>query len=352
MTETNRNIAPNLTDREQEILRSIVNMYILHGSPVGSRKISKHIESLYQISPATARNIMADLEEMELIGHPHTSAGRVPTDKGYRYYVDYLMKIESLNQNEMDYFKALKGESSESEEVLKKASKLLGLLSHNLALVRIPKIKELKIKKIEIIKLSSTHILFVLALDSNIVRTLTVEAQFEVEDKFLHRITDYINEKVSGRNLSQIRENFSSIIHSYENSDSSLIRLFINSLDKILYSGSDDDKVLTSGTNNLLNYPEFEDISRVKSIIELVENKDVIIHLLDSLGEKGGDSDTKIIIGSEIEDKIFTDYSLIISNYKLGDAGGVIGLIGPKRMQYNRLLPLVDMVSKLLTEGN
>lgn len=337
----------NLNERERAILRSIVNLYIANASPVGSRKLSKFIEHNLSISPATIRNVMGDLEEMELVTHPHTSAGRIPTDKGYRFYVDYLMQMERISDQEQQVISAISDDGKDSDSILKETSKLLGILSKYLAVVRIPTVKDIKVKKIELIKLSSTHILVVLALESNVVNTVTLEARFEVEDSHLEKIASAINERIAGRDIKELKNSFPEMLADIELSEKPLIRLFVDSVDKIFDLKSVNNKLFTSGTQNLLELPEFEDIARVKSIIELVENEDIIIHLLDNMPER---NDMQVYIGSEIGDQQLSDYSMIISNYSLGESGsGSIGLIGPKRMQYNKMLPLVKIVSELLS---
>ncbi|MEZ4725243.1 MAG: heat-inducible transcriptional repressor HrcA [Candidatus Kapaibacterium sp.] len=341
------NIDLKLNERERAILRSIVNLYIANASPVGSRKLSKFIEHNLSISPATIRNVMVDLEEMELVTHPHTSAGRIPTDKGYRFYVDYLMQMEKISEQEQQVINSIADDGKDSDSILKETSKLLGILSKYLAVVRIPTVKEIKVRKLELIKLSSTHILVVLALESNIVNTVTLEARFEVEDGHLEQIARAINERIVGRNINDLKTSFPEIMTDIELSEKPLIRLFVDSVDKIFNLKSVNNKLFTSGTQNLLELPEFEDIARVKSIIELVENEDIIIHLLDNMPEQ---NDMQVYIGSEIGDKQLSDYSMIVSNYNLADSGsGAIGLIGPKRMQYNKMLPLVKIVSELLS---
>jgi len=337
-----------LSTRERAILRSVVNLYIANAAPVGSRKLSKFLEKNLSLSPATIRNVMVDLEERELITHPHTSAGRIPTDKGYRFYVDYLMQMESLSKGEHLALSNLVKENKASDTALKETSKILGILSKYLALVRIPTAKSAIVKKLELIKLSSTHILVVLALESNLVNTVTLEAKFSVEDKHLEEITTSLNDRISGLKLTELQNSFPEIVSDLDVADKPLIRLFVDSVDRIFRMKSEKGELFTSGTQNLLELPEFEDMGKVKSIIELVENEDVIVHLLDNM--PFNDS-MEVLIGEEIGNEKLNDYSMIISNYQFAGSGeGTIGLIGPKRMQYNKMLPLVKIISELLSE--
>lgn len=333
----------DLNLREQDILRSIVNFYILKAVPVGSRKLSKFLEGKLELSAATIRNIMADLEELEYIDHPHTSAGRIPTDKGYRFYVDSLAKIEKLSREEISFVRRL-SEKEIDDKILKEAGNILALISQAIGFVRIPNIQNLKVTKVQLIELSSTRILVVLALDSNLVRHVTLESEFEISDQNLDKISNYLNEKISGRKLSFIQENFAELIENIEEREAPLLRLFVDSVDQIFHPER-EESIITSGAQNLLQYPEFEDLNSARSIIELFENKDLVIHLLDSASDIDS---TKVLIGSESNSEHFKDYSVVLSNYKFGSAEGTIGLIGPKRMNYAKMMSLVQNVSKIL----
>ena len=307
-------IERELSEREREILQKIVHLYILKASPIGSRYLSKVIQDEMKLSPATLRNIMADLEEMDFIRHPHTSAGRIPTDKGYRFYVNNFNKIENLNSQEISTIQNNLSKNSQ-ENILKSASNLLGTLSRYLSIVKLPSFKDYKVVKVEIVELSSSRILIVVALESNFIRTVTLELDFNIESDNLTEITRYINEKVSGRPLSFIKENFRELLSSYESANTPLIRVFTDSVDKIFDSQPPEQRVMISGTKNLLYYPEFEDLSRVRGIIELVESEDIIIHILDKFDEN---SNINVLIGSELETNLLDDYSLIRS--KIGRA--------------------------------
>jgi heat-inducible transcriptional repressor len=335
-----------LNDREQEILRSIVNLYILKAVPVGSRKLSKFLEGKLSLSPASLRNIMSDLEELDYINHPHTSAGRIPTDKGYRFYVDSLKIIEDLTSSEISEVQKLSKMNELSDQVLKDASKLLGSLSKYLSIVSIPKLIDVVVRKIELIALSSNRLLVILELESNIIRTVTLEADFGIDDKNILTLKTYLNERISGKTLGFIRDNFNKIVVDFDAQNSPMIRLFLDFADKIFKDEAAQDKILTSGTQNLISYPEFEDLSKVRSIIELVENKDMVIHLLDEQLSTDG---TKVLIGSETGNELLEDYSIVLSRYRVGSAMGSIGLIGPKRMNYAKMLALVNQVSNILS---
>ncbi len=342
-----KSLDTELNDRDKAILRTIVQLYVLRASPVGSKYLSDYLKEDLKISPATIRNVMAKLEECEVITHPHTSAGRIPTDKGYRIYVDNLMEQENLSGKELkELQKNLEG--SDAPKVLNHASKILGMLSRYLSIVQIPNLKELKVQKIEVVSLTSTRILVVVALDSNNVHTVTLEADFDIDPDHIGEITSYINEKVSGKPLSFLRNNFSELIEDFDKKDMPLVRLFVDSVDKIFEGQSSQGRILISGAKNLIHHPEFENPENIRSVIEIIEDEDIIIHLLEKT-EDITEKDIHVMIGQEMEHEALNDYSLITSAYKLGAAGGAIGLIGPKRMNYSRMISLVQHVSETLS---
>lgn len=336
----------SLNDREGVILQSIIQLYLLKAQPISSKLISQYLHNNMKLSPATIRNIMQKLEETQLIDHPHTSAGRIPTDKGYRYYVDSLMHLEDLNKKELDILSSNLNNLT-NNEVLRDASRILGLLSQYLGLVEIPNIKDLILERIELIVLASNRLMLVLMLDSNNVRTLTIETQFELDEKHLNDLKIYINEKISGKPLSYIRSNFSNMISDFPSDDTPLIRLFVDSVEQIFQSQKNEERIIFAGTKNLLSYPEFGDPQKMKSVIEIVENEDIIIHLLDKKETNIGS--TQVLIGSEMQNDALNEYSIVWSDYKIGSAMGSIGLIGPRRMNYSKMISLVNCVSDLLS---
>lgn len=337
-----------LNEREQSILRTIINLHILNASPVGSRNLSKSLEKNIKLSPATIRNIMADLEELEYISHPHTSAGRVPTDKGYRFYVDTLPQN---NLNSSPEFEKLNSELEQSrgEAVLKDAGRLLGVISHYLAVVRIPHLQDLLVHRIELMRISSSKLLIVVAMDSNIVRTVTLEIPFELSDRDMFAVSTFINDKVSGKSLSYIRQNFRYIAGEYSSASIPLIGLFVESLETLFQFENNADKLHLAGTQNLLTLPEFETISKARSVLELVENEDILVSMLDAGNTVYDNQEVKVMIGSEMNNESMEDYSLVVSSYKFGSTTGSIGLIGPRRMNYSKVISLVRSMSEIIS---
>lgn len=330
-----------LNERQKKVLQAIIQLYILNASPIGSRTLSKYLYE--KVSPATIRNVMADLEELKLIDHPHTSAGRVPTDLGYRYYVDTLLQYEQLSQKEIE---VLTESLNRSESVLKDASRILGLLTKYLTIVALPQVEKSRILKIDLIQITDEKLLFVLALDSNIVKTVTLETNFDLKSQDLPLLTSYLNEKISGKTLEFIKQNFKELVLETDLFETPLIRLFVDSFEDIFDIKNSDDLIHISGTQNLLQYPEFNNPEKIKGIIELIESEDIIIHLLDQI--KNSASDLTVLIGSELKENRLSDYSIVVSNYSFGSSIGSIGVIGPKRMHYSKIIALVKHTSEIL----
>jgi heat-inducible transcriptional repressor len=338
-----------LNDREKSILRSIVQSYILTATPVGSRFLSKTSEE-FTLSPATIRNVMADLEEMQFISHPHISAGRVPTDKGYRCYVDTLMDVQALPEQERHVVKEQLTALSQ-EQALKDASKILGALSHCLAIVELPQMSDIIIKRVHLLPLSSDRLLIAMELESNIVRTVTLETDLSVDSSALDQTAEFINSRISGKSIRFVREHLVEMMMEGVKGHHNLLRLFIDSVDTLLNPHTlNDEKVHIAGAQHLLEYPEFDSPNQLRGVIELVENEDVIIHLLDQREEKI-DNSVQIVIGNEMKEQRLIEYSMVMGSYSMKGAYGSIGLIGPKRMNYAKMVSLVKYMGQVLSHG-
>ncbi len=284
---------------------------------------------------------MSDLEAMGYITHPHTSAGRMPTDLGYRFYVDSLVDIGDMPiADEASVARDLMALPRES--VTRDASRILGSLSKHLALVQIPHIREALVRRVELLSLSTERLLVVIALDSDVVRTLTLETHDAIEAGTIDAVTRQLNERVSGKPLSEIAAAVQDLIVSEPGP--ALLRLFVDQVGGLLTPSA--STVHIAGAQNLIHHPEFEAPERLRSVIELVENEDVIVHVLGSTVSADG---VAVRIGNEIEDAVMHDYSLIATTYRAGNATGSLGIIGPRRMDYGRMISLVQLMSNILT---
>ncbi|MBI3579494.1 MAG: heat-inducible transcription repressor HrcA [Ignavibacteriales bacterium] len=335
-----------LNEREREILRHVVYNYIQTAIPVGSRYISKKFES--HLSPATIRNVMADLEESGYLSHPHTSAGRVPTDIGYRYYIDFLMDVEQLSQQDKLEIQNQLGGTTEPETLLRETSKLLGKISKQLSIVSSPHISSGIFEKLELIPISSSKVLVVISIRSGLVKTLMLEVGTEISRQLLEQVGRMLNERLSGLTLLEIRDTFVERIRDLQDERSGLIRLFIDSVDLLFDDVKEREKLHISGTQNIIDQPEFIDPKNFRSVIELIENDDIIVHLLEKHEEL--DRDFVITIGTENNEEKAKEYSIVTAMYNTEGVTGRVGIIGPTRMNYSKVIPLVDHVAKSIAK--
>jgi heat-inducible transcriptional repressor len=335
-----------LNEREKNILRYIIQQFILTASPVGSRNITRRYD--LGISPATVRNIMSDLEESGYIDHPHTSAGRIPTDKGYRFYVDSLMDIPKLRSSDRELVnKTFDVENVEAGELLRLASALLSRITKQLACVTYPKLETGIFDRLQIFPVTSTRILVVISIKSGFVKTITLELSSDIRPGLMETLQNLLNERLSGLSLKEIQKTYKERFSDIEEDQKSVVRLFIESIDKIVKDTRKPEKMVITGAANVLKHPEFDDPDKFQSVIELIEDKDVIIHIL----EKSIENDQVFIsIGSENKSEKLTEYSFVTKDYKIGDVTGSLGIIGPKRMEYSKAIAIVDYVTKMLSE--
>lgn len=337
-----------LNEREKLILKSIVQQFIQTATPVGSRFISKKYEIGF--SSATIRNVMADLEEGGYIDHPHTSAGRVPTDKGYRYYVDALMQKEILSENEKNIIKSqLNNLGNDPDSLVKISSSLLSNITHQIACVSYPALDDAVVNKIQLIEISSTKLLVVVGVKSGLIKTVTLEMNSQINRTVLNSVESKLNEKLCGLTFSQIRSTFTERFKNNITSEEyPIVRLFIESTNKVFSDILTEDKIILSGAKNILTQPEFENPLKFQSVIELIENKNIFIHILEQHKEDFKDS-VLVKIGKENLSEIFYEYSLITKEYNVGQIKGIVGIIGPKRMEYSKIISIVEYISETLS---
>lgn len=348
--QSENNIINNLhikeiTEREELVLRSIIQNYILTANPVGSNFLATKFEE-ESLSPATLRNVMASLEDKGFISHPHTSAGRVPTDLGYRFYVNKFLKYEKLNKDEENSIKKNISIASLNNSILQEASNLIGKISNQLGIVTSPELLNSLLERIEIIILSSNKVLIVLSLDG-FVRTITIEVKSFIERSDLDKIINLLNEKLSGLTLFRIRNTCHDRLKDFVTDNyNCLIKELLNKSNIIFSNNIDSERLHLSTTHNIMSQPDFSSIEQLRGIIELVENKEVVIHLLEN---SRSDNEIEVTIGDENEDKRLQNYSIITKKYNARSALGTIGLIGPKRMNYSRMISIIDLISKTVS---
>jgi len=343
-----------LTEREERVLEAMIRTYVEAAEPAGSRTVAKR--SKLGVSPATIRNTMADLEEKGYLYHPHASAGRIPTDRAYRYYVDTLMRPHRLSAREQTRLRAKLGEAEGGmpllERVIRHAAQALGYATGELGLASVPRLNDAVLEKLEMVSVSSDKVLLVLWLQGGSVRTIYVDLPLSVRPDVLVSVTLVLNERLAGRTLSEIRktlpERLRDTAPAEDEETTALLNIFLHSADDLFEWNEITGDVVHLGRASLLaNQPEFASESSLKSLIELTEQRDLLAGVL---GSRTHDAALEITIGTEHDHPQLSSFTLITSEYRVGELTGVIGVIGPTRMPYARVVAIVDTASAILTE--
>jgi heat-inducible transcriptional repressor len=338
---------PNdLDDRAREILRAIITNYILTGEPVGSRTIARMTQE--GLSPASVRNVMADLEDMGFLSHPHTSAGRVPTDKGYRYYVDTLLGHGGLAQGERTLIDAslsrVAGEFGEAMEVI---PRLLSRLTSQVGYLVSPPLSDAVLKHIEFVRLHERKILVVFVDRSGVVshRILDTEQDYTPDD--LGRAGRYLVSEFADQTLSEIRRRLVRLMAEEKATFDKLLRDAVTLGTGYVEAEAGERRLVLEGTTNMMKHREFSDIETMRRLFQTFEEKHRLVTLLDRCLDTSG---VRVVIGSEADDPALDSLSLVASPYRLDDhTTGWLGILGPTRMEYGRAVALVDYISRVFS---
>jgi heat-inducible transcriptional repressor len=334
-----------LTEREKKVLQSLINYYIATAEPVGSRAIAHKYR--LGISSATVRNTMQDLEEMGLISQPHTSAGRIPTDKGYRVYVDSMMGKEALTALEEDRIRReICADYAAVENILEQTARVLATVSRQLGVTISPRFDQGVLTRISLIPVAENKILVVLAVKHGLVRSILLEAESGIGVDRIERTAAVLNERLAGLTLGEIKDSIGERLKETSDADSKLIKLFLDSADNLL-SLKEPEHMHLGGTTNIVDQPEFKDREKLRGLIQVLEEKNILAELVSARGIKEG---ITITIGKEIEKGEMQACSLVTSPYKAGKVSGTIGIIGPTRMRYSKLTSMVEYAAKLLSD--
>ncbi|CUO96948.1 MULTISPECIES: heat-inducible transcriptional repressor HrcA [Clostridium] len=334
-----------IDERKIKILQAIINDYIMTGEPVGSRTIAKKYN--LGVGSATIRNEMADLEEMGYLEQPHTSSGRIPSSKGYRLYVDRLMEKAQLSKEEELKIKEyiINSAMYEVDKILKEACVLLSELTNLTCIVQTPSMKRSYIKSIQLIKIDESNLISVIVTDSGVIKNHRIKISNMPPSDKLARINDVLNSKLKNLTIEAINLE---VINEVKKELAGFDDLF-NAILPALYeslNSSDKEELVVEGTTNLFNYPEYNDIEKAKEMIQLISNKDCVIELLEP------DGDITVRIGDENYIPEAKECSVITAEYTLGGrAIGSIGLIGPRRINYSKVLSIMAQVMKELNKS-
>ncbi|MEO0560156.1 MAG: heat-inducible transcriptional repressor HrcA [Bacteroidota bacterium] len=341
-----------LSPRERDVLRRVVQRFIHTAAPVGSKALSDDID----LSSASVRNTMSRLEQAGYLDHPHTSAGRVPTVRGYRTYVDDLMDVSGLSKREATLLReGVRRRLGDINAVAQESSRLIGRLAQLLGVVLTPTLATSILDRIEIVPLSSSRILFVLALRSGLARTMQAEVDVPVAPGHLDAVVQRLNERLSGLTLSEVRRTGAERVQDLAPEDQTgIVRVVLREAPALFEEPKSNRRAAIAGAGHLVMQPEFAQPDVVRDIVELSENADVVVHLLERPArvDPADPNRAVVLIGREVDPAAETDggtqVSVVTAPYHVGNAAGAVAVIGPTRMNYARAVALVEYVASLL----
>lgn len=334
-----------LNEREEIVLKTIIEEFVQSNEPVGSRFISK--AGPLKLGPASIRNIMSDLEDKGYIMQPHTSSGRVPSDEGYRYYIDKLVTFDADKETIISSLKA-DCSADNINGVLKKVSDSLGRLTRSVGFVISPKLNTMLLKHIEFVRLNVTTVLAVVVARTGIVHNVMIEVPPTTTDSDLTQVSNYLNQHFSDKSLMEIK---SEIVEEMKDDKKVMDNLFhnVSTMAEAVFSKSGDDSdIIMSSTSGILDLPEFSDVSRLKSLLGTFEEKKFIFDILDKCQNEKG---VNIFVGTEIGREEISELGLVTKTYsKGGNVVGMLGIIGPKRMKYSDVVSVVDCSAEIVSD--
>ena len=335
-----------LNERAQLLLKALIENYIRDGQPVGSRTLSR--DSGLSLSSATIRNVMADLEDLGLVASPHTSAGRIPTDKGYRLFVDTLLKLKPLRQEEIEEIeRRLRSDAINGRSLVQTVSQMLSNVTHMAGLVTLPNPNYVALSQIEFIALSENRALAIMVMSNREVQNRVVQLDRHYSTEELRRAANYLNESFSGRSLPDVRAQLVGQLQETRKHMNQLMQDAIQMAQKVFDAKPDEGvEYVIAGETNLMGFAELSNVDRLRRLFEAFNEKHDILRLLDSCLRAEG---IQIFIGQESGYRILDDISVVAAPYSLDNrVVGVLGIIGPTRMAYERVIPIVDVTAKLL----
>jgi len=342
-------VGTELSDRERQVLEAVVRTYVDTAEPTGSRTVSRVYD--LGVSAATVRNTMSDLEEKGYLFHPHTSAGRIPTDLAYRFFVDRLMEpLAPSPKEQAELERELEGAGTSAvERLVIHATRALSLISNELGVAVAPTLEDAVLEKLELIKVSTSKVLLVATIRGGVVRTVYVDLPVEAPSETLVIVTVALNERLSGLTLTEIRRTLPERLRDSVSDErgADLVNIFVQSSAELFDLRSLDASQLHLGPASVLaSQPEFESGEQLKHLISLTEERDLLTKAVGSREHAGR---LRITIGAENDATMLADFTLVTAEYRVGDLKGVIGVIGPTRMPYEKVVTIVDYTSSLVT---
>ena len=339
--ELGRSREAGFSERARVLLKMLVEQYLRDGAPVASKLLAANVD----ISSATVRNIMSDLEAQGLVTAPHTSAGKVPTNQGLRFFVDSLISVEPLDTGSVRRLRAELNPDRSPNELVADASRLLSQVTHLAGLVTLPKPEQVALRQVEFLPLSGSRVLAILVVNEREVQNRVVHTDREYSDSELHRAANFINERFAGRTLFEIR---SGLLDEMRADRERLNELMQTAIDVASKAFADDGRepagYVVSGESNLAD--SLAGAAALRELFDAFERKEAIVHLLDRCLETHG---IQLFIGDESGYRVFDDCTVVTARYEVdSEVAGVLGVIGPTRMAYDKVIPIVDVTARVL----
>ena len=334
-----------LDERKITILKAIIKTYLETGEPVGSRTISKYTD--LKLSSATIRNEMSDLEEMGYVLQPHTSAGRIPSDKGYRFYVDQIMQEKEQEVTEVKELMIQRVDRVEL--VLKKLAQLLAANTNYAALISGPQYHRNKLKFIQLSMMDDRKLLIVTVVEGNLIKNTMVDVPRNISREELLNLNILLNSALNGLTIEEINLDVISRLKEQAGAHSGLVDTVLTEVARAIRADEEDLQIYTSGATNIFKYPELSDGDRASELLKAFEQKDVLQELITDVNEASDETGIQVYIGNETPVQTMKDCSVVTANYDLGEGiRGTIGIIGPKRMDYEKVLGILKNLMKQL----
>lgn len=333
-----------LDERKSKVLQAIIEDYVATAEPVGSRTIARKYH--LGVSPATIRNEMSDLEELGFLEQPHTSAGRIPSDRGYRYYVDCLMQSTGITpQDDLLIRRTFERKAAEIDMLIRETARLLSDTTRLAAVVTGPQWQHAHVRELRLVPVSSDKVVLLYLTDSGFVDNQLLDLPMEVTMLELQRVTDLLNEQVKGQPVHSLSRTAIRALQSELQKYGGLLEQALQFMERQVEDAG-RQRIYLGGTTNILAQPEFRDIDKVRGLFDLLEHEDAVAGVLSAGAGKGG---PVVSIGEETRIQQLADCSVVSTTYRLGDQViGRMGVIGPKRMEYGRVVGILDSVSKHL----
>lgn len=335
-----------LDDRKKKILQAVIRNYLETGEPVGSRTISKYTD--LNLSSATIRNEMADLEEMGYILQPHTSAGRIPSDMGYRFYVDTMMKEKEQEVVEMK--EMLVERQDKMETLLKQIARVLAQNTRYATMISAPQTKRSKLKFIQLSRVDVGQLLAVIVIEGNVIKNSILPVEEELSDETILKLNILLNTHLNGLSMDEINLGMIAAMKQQAGIHSSIVGEVIDAVAEAIRA-EEDLEIYTSGTNNIFRYPELADQQKASELINTFEEKQLLGELLQEAHTEGESTGIQVYIGEETPVQSMRDCSVVTATYELGDSmKGTIGIVGPKRMDYDKVVETLRTIQTQLDE--